>query len=562
MTLPICENCAHHGNKVCRAGHADIMRRRGKAGWSCPHFITLEAKIELDIQDTTVVIPKEYEGMTLERFKENCVKKWLYIDPQDDEVIDVIVATALDRELPGEPIWVFVIGPPGATKTELVRAFYGQRFYTTSSITAHTLITGLKDKAAKDLLPQLNGKVLIIKDFTTTLTDENALAEILSQLREAYDGYMEMNFGSGVGKKSYKSKFGLIACVTPIIDAYVTVQNLLGERFIKIRMRTDRRKSAHKAMENAGKEDQMREELRFATCALLDEAKRRVANVKEIKIPEEIESKILELAIFTATARSGVHRDRQHYMTVLPEAEIGTRLAKQLKKLAQALAIIRGKDNVGDAEFQTVLRVALDSIPKKRMKILGAFFTVKQPDPNAATNQSTFADRLTSQIFTSREISQAVKAPTATTTEALEDLWSLGLVIRHGDDKNFSWELEPATIEAMDKSGILSCTTQSSQANTETNIEEDKGTLTPLRLRSGTPPEPPAQPAQATEAQAQPTQDEIIKYLSELASGAQPAKAHIEATLDISRSRLQAAIDHLVKKHAPILDRGASIEVL
>jgi hypothetical protein len=469
MTLPICENCANYNDRVCSAGHAEIMRRRNEPGWYCQHFVTLETAMALDTP-AVIVVPKEYEGMTLERYKENHIKKWLYIDPKDDEVIDVIVSVALDRELPGEPIWIFVIGPPGATKTELVRAFHGSRFYTTSSITAHTLITGLKDKSAKDLLPELDGKVLIIKDFTTTLTDENELAEILSQLREAYDGYMEMNFGSGVGKKSYKSKFGLIACVTPIIDAYVTVQNLLGERFIKIRMRTDRKKSAQKAMENAGKEDQMREELRFATCALLDEATRRIANVKEIKIPEEIESKILELAIFTATARSGVHRDRQHYMTILPEAEIGTRLAKQLKKLAQALAIIRGKDNVGDAEFQTVLRVAMDSIPKKRMKILGAFFTEKQPDPQAATKQSTFEVKPIPKEFSSREMSQAVKAPTATTTEALEDLWSLGLVIRHGEDKNFSWELEPATIESMDKSGILSCTTQSSQANTEINI--------------------------------------------------------------------------------------------
>jgi hypothetical protein len=105
------------------------------------------------------------------------------------------------------------------------------------------------------------------------------------------------------------------------------------------------------------------------------------------------------------------------------------------------------------------------------MKILGAFFTEKQPDPNADTRQSTLEDKQTSQVFTSRDISQAVKAPTATTTEALEDLWSLGLVIRHGEDKNFSWELEPDTIESMDKSGILSCATQSRQASTEINIQ-------------------------------------------------------------------------------------------
>jgi hypothetical protein len=508
MTLPICENCTHWGVGVCKDAHADIMRRRGEPGWSCPHFITLETAMALETETarntpSIIVIPKEYEGMTVERFKRDYLKKWLYINSLDDEVIDVIIAAALDRELPGDPIWIFVIGPPGATKTELVRAFCGQRFYTTSSITSHTLITGLKDKTAKDLLPELDGKVLIIKDFTTTLTDENELAEILSQLREAYDGYMEKNFGSGVGKKSYKSKFGLIACVTPQIDAYGTVQNLLGERFLKIRMRTDRRKSAQKAMENAGKEDEMREELRFATCAILDEAKGRIASTKELKIPDEIETKILELAIFTATARSGVHRDRQHYMTVLPEPEIGTRLAKQLKKLAQALAIIRGKDSVGDAEFETILRVALDSIPKKRMKILGAFFTAKTESETTA-GQSTLENKSASKEFSSREISQVVKAPTATTTESLEDLWSLGLVIRHGDETHFKWGLELETIEAMDKSGIYFALRNPTRIDTVTNNNEDKGTLIPPELRSGVPAEPPAQPAHATGAQAQP----------------------------------------------------------
>jgi hypothetical protein len=540
MTLPICENCANYNDRVCSAGHAEIMRRRASASqWSCPHFITLETAMELDTPEV-IVIPKEYEGMTLERFKVKCVKKWLYIDPNDDEVIDVLVATALDQELPGDPIWLFLIGPPGATKTELARAFYGQRFYTTSSITSHTLITGLRDKNARDLLPELNGKVLIIKDFTTTLTDENELAEILSQLREAYDGYLEMNFGSGVGKKAYKSKFGLIACVTPIIDAYVTVQNLLGERFIKIRMRTDRKKSAHKAMVNAGKEDQMREELRFATLALLNEAKKRIAYIKELKIPEEIEAKMLELAIFTATARSGVHRDRQHYMTILPEAEIGTRLAKQLKKLAHALAIIRGKESVGTAEFQTILRVALDSIPKKRMKILSAFFTPKQTDPKAATEQSTFTeDKPTSQVFTSREISQEVKAPTATTTEALEDLWALGLVIRHGDETHFTWELEPTTIEAMDRSGIYLALRNPFRIDTETHNNKDKDTLTPPRLRSGTPDASPAQP----ESQA-----DLIARVAEVLKEPVPVGDVMGHFSVQDRERVTNAIKHLKER--------------
>ena len=480
MTLPICENCAYYNNKVCRAGHADVMRRRDQPGWSCPHFITLEAEMEVGKKETdakaeeVLEIPEEFKDMTLERLKNDYVKKWLYIDLEDDEIVDAILATALDRDIPGEPIWLFVIGPPGATKTELLRSLTGPRFYTTSSITAHTLITGLRDKSAKDLLPELDGKVLIIKDFTTTLQNEDELTQILAQLREAYDGYLEMNFGSGVGKKSYHSAFGLIAGVTPVIDAYTTVQNLLGERFIKVRMRTDHRKASKKAMENVGKENEMRTELKFATVALLNGVKKRMENNGwKVEIPSEIEKKMLELAIFTAIARSGVHRDRQRYMTVLPEAEIGTRLAKQLKKLACALASVRGKDMVGEGEFKTILRVALDSIPKKRMQILKAFFTTKSDEPDGR--------------LPSRAVGQVVKAPTATVTETLEDMWGLGLVVRYGDEKDFSWALEPQTVKMMQDSGLSDYLALCNQTciDASKNINKDTNTPTPPGLHSG-----------------------------------------------------------------------------
>jgi len=416
-------------------------------------------------EETEEEIPAELRGMTLDRLKE-IIKKWLHLDEADFEVIDVILATALDRAIPGDPIWTFVIGPPGATKTELIRALSGPDIYTTSSITAHTLITGLRDEAAQDLLPRLDGKILVIKDFTTTLENEDELGQILADLRECYDGYLEKNYGSGVGKKSYHASFGLIAGVTPVIDAYSIVHGLLGERFIKIRMRTDPKKSTERAMQNVGKEEEMRKEIRLAVRALLDEAKKRLDGVK-IGIPAEIETKLLDLAIFTATARSGVHRDRQHIMTVLPEAEVGTRLVKQLKKLMIALAVVRGKSEVGLKEFYTILRVATDSIPKKRLKVLEAFL-----------DGSENADG----IFLGRQISQVVRAPTTTVTETLEDLWALGLLSRFGEEDRvtgaFKWQLKPETVELMKDSGLFYYLsfTRNPEANTR-KIDINENTL-------------------------------------------------------------------------------------
>lgn len=184
-------------------------------------------------QPEEIVIPPEYEDMTLERYKRDFIHKWFWLDPLDDVIVDIIVAAALDQKYPGDPVWLFIVGPPGSLKTELIRPYSPPDYYPISTITAHTLITGLKDETARDLLPELDSKVLIIKDFTTTLTDEANLTQILSQFREAYDGYYEKGFGSRVGVKRYKANFGFITAVTPIIDSYTTVQNLLGERFLK-----------------------------------------------------------------------------------------------------------------------------------------------------------------------------------------------------------------------------------------------------------------------------------------------------------------------------------------
>jgi hypothetical protein len=454
-----------------------IARSRGLIPFTRSSAFLSPARLA-ELKEEMEEIPAELKGMTLDRLKE-IIKKWLYLDEADFEVIDVILATALDRAIPGDPIWTFVIGPPGATKTELIRALSGPDIYTTSSVTAHTLITGLRDESAQDLLPQLDGKVLVIKDFTTTLENEDELGQILADLREAYDGYLEKNYGSGVGKKSYHASFGLTAGVTPVIDAYSIVHGLLGERFIKIRMRTDAKKSTERAMQNVGREDEMRKEIRLAVRALLDEAKKRLKDGIKIEIPKEIERKLLELAVFTATARSGVHRDRQHIMTVLPEAEVGTRLVKQLKKLMIALAVVRGKSEVGLKEFYTILRVATDSVPKKRLKVLEAFL-----------DGSENADGL----FLGRQISQVVRAPTTTVTETLEDLWALGLLSRFGDEDKvtgaFKWQLKPETVELMKDSGLFYYLsfTRNQEANTR-KINTYENTLEEYNNRAPIPGE-------------------------------------------------------------------------
>lgn len=367
------------------------------------------------------------------------LSKWLYIE--DWEAVEVILATALSIKISGDSVWLFVIAPPGGMKTEILRNIKGDDVYTLSALTEHTLISGLKGSKS-DLLPELDKKLLVVKDFTVVLSNDRERVAIFSQLRDAYDGYLEKAFGSGVGKKSYHATFGLLAGVTPVIDVYRSVDQLLGERFLKIRIRTNEERAIKQAQKNVGKETEMRVELSGGITSFLQNIK-----LRSIKIPGNIEKKILNLAMLVSKMRTGVARDRMHIVQIVPETEIGTRLVKQFKKLAISLALVRGKKNVTEKEYKTLIRVGLDMVTKKRLRVLHAL-------PNLEDIGEK--DGIEKKVYPStKKVGDYVKMPTSTAREVLEDLWMLRLIKRRGvEESQYTWEIAEITEKLFENVGI------------------------------------------------------------------------------------------------------------
>jgi hypothetical protein len=293
--------------------------------------------------------------------------------PEEDlDVIDFIFATFASNRMPGDPLWGLIVDASGGGKTEPLRSLRDKpNAFFLSKLTDKTLKSGYRDpkNPSKDpsLLPKLNGQVLIIKDLSPLLSmQRNARNTIVSDLRDAYDGFTDDGYGN-VGRVSYKSRFTLLAASTLAIERFASVDQELGERFVKFRARgVDNRSKVRQAVENVGQDDDLRSKI--------DEAVKNFLGSLPRKFPREISPQLREaisiVADFTATARSYVPRNRNHELSYIPRPEVGTRLGKELSKLLLALAYVRGK-TVPDAEdLATVCRVAEDCLPPNRLEVL------------------------------------------------------------------------------------------------------------------------------------------------------------------------------------------------
>jgi hypothetical protein len=295
---------------------------------------------------------------------EAAYKKWLYLT--STECLDVVFGAVLANRLEGEPLWLFVVAPPGGMKSELLMSIsQAPRIVATTSITPHALISGANFGPGSDpsLIPKLNNQVLVIKDFTTIMS-MNSLAkeEIFGVLRDAYDGKTEKRFGNGV-VRTYESKFGIIAGVTHVVET-LSGNNPLGERFLKYQLRAPAGASSkviRQAVSNLKNNDKMRAELSDIGRQALD------CEVKGVPdISDAIIDRIVGLAQWVAYLRNIVSRDK--YSGIIhfkPEHEVGTRIAKQLTKLAYGIAIFRGQPVVGPEVYDIIARVALDTAPSK-----------------------------------------------------------------------------------------------------------------------------------------------------------------------------------------------------
>jgi len=372
--------------------------------------------------------------------------RWLFI--KNFGGIEVSLATIVSNELEGDPLWMFLVSSPGGSKTEILQSTNRcPTVYTMSSLTSHSLVSGASFKDGKDtsLLPELNGKTLVVKDFTPILTKKDTERdEVFGTLRDAYDGTTSKVFGNGQ-RRSYTCHFSILAGVTSRIHELATEHQSLGERFLKYSLGDNINhdyevEMMNRAAENVGSETIMRKELSDISYEFL---LHQIWLTRQYKptLPADIQKKTIALSQFGARCRGTVTRDKYHsdIMTSKPAAEYGTRLVKQHVKLMKALCYINHRKVIDEHDYEMTKKVMIDTIPQRIEDVVRCLHF----------NCPTINDTLKT-----KDVAAKTKYTIGTISHVLADLDILGVVVKTGKQNVYEWTLSKYIRDLIEKAEI------------------------------------------------------------------------------------------------------------
>lgn len=303
------------------------------------------------------------------------------IDLNEDyiRIIKICAAIVLSTKLTSRknPIWLFVVGPAGFGKSEIICSFKEAKnlCHFESTLKRTTLISGFNKGPDPSIIPLLNRRTLMCKDYTEVLDcNHQEQKDIYSTLRGGFDGSVDFEFGNGV-KRHYQSCFSIIAGVTHNIRRFSNAS--VGERFLRYIMAVDKvdwEKQQEKALNTDlfCSVEQVRL-LAYVKKFLTQEFDFSDERVKQVLI-KEYETKLSYLAKLTARLRTTVDRHefglKYGEVAFEPIPEAGNRIYIQITKLAIALAILEEKPTIDEEIFQLIKKLAFDTVYSFQIKIL------------------------------------------------------------------------------------------------------------------------------------------------------------------------------------------------
>ena len=294
--------------------------------------------------------------------------------PKDhDNIIDCVLAICLATKLPGDSIWLMLVGAPSTGKTELVNILNKvPHVHGVSTLTENTFLSSMRNANGKEnsLLHRIGAKgMILMKDYTTVVSMRAEKKEqILAQMREIFDGALKKESGNGVSQE-WKGKINWVGCVTDVIYSVGGESAAMGRRSMVYElppltddMRLDMGRAANKIRNNISN---IREELQDAVAEFI---KYKVDNMpKELpSLSAEMEEDLLQISSFVTKVRTGVERDFRGTLQLVYESEGLTRFNSQITKTVETMLYISDKTVVDDDYKKFAFKIGIDSIPKQR----------------------------------------------------------------------------------------------------------------------------------------------------------------------------------------------------
>lgn len=283
-----------------------------------------------------------------------------------------------------EPIWLMVIGPPGSGKTSVVigSVLSMPGTYHIDTLTPNTFLSGFSKGGANGNCSLLNSigteddrsGIFAMAEFSSFLgLREDNRREIASQMRRIYDGYLDR--ATGVGWLEWAGKITFIVAATSGAERTWNTMKDLGERFMAVRWaREDGVEQAKSAQRQIGHKNEIEERTRDLVRGLVGDRAFPVIRPDSLTA-EEIDHKgIAYLSEIVAVSRAKVERDRSWKREIIddPEPEGPTRIMKALCQVAMGSAALMRRGRVNETDFQVSKRLAIDSIPPARWRVINA----------------------------------------------------------------------------------------------------------------------------------------------------------------------------------------------
>lgn len=331
--------------------------------------------------------PPELVRTNFNELLQDFTETGVHMYPGLRDCLALTLAVVYSTKLSGEPLWLYAIGDPGRGKSLVLDSTLGsyQCLYRTS-VTHKAFINGFRNTEGGDnsLLALLPGKALIIKDYSNVLSLPHVEQEqLVSLLREAYDGRIVRNFGNNLYREYPPAdspfrdcRFSLVAGVTKEIHAKSHAG--LGERFLKYEIpctEDDNLRAMMAALDDNWKTHERQMHRSAAVGSFLD---RRVNFQQLPNVPDWYKQRLIALSEFVGLSRSPVSRTRGD-LDYSPSAESGTRVAKQLRKLTQSLCFVFNQTEPTEEIYRLVRKVAWDTAHSWRRDLSLCLFHEEKP---------------------------------------------------------------------------------------------------------------------------------------------------------------------------------------